>query len=186
MNSSSTTVEVLEVELLQIDVFDTLEVSDTLLDRIAARTLRIGDFDTGAIIVSSDISRSTKTDIQISSGRTIDRGGKTIDTAGGYLHVNQNGRITEGNHIDRDGLRFVTSGTFTNDLTDGPVQMGYVPAAGQSFVPLLHLPSGVKIQGDKFSTTDKVSAIDGSGFANCSPVLCMAIRTSGFSSQSLA
>ena len=141
--ATESTMQIGEVELLGRSPESLL--TDAALDRVTAGTLRIGDFDSGPIVVSADITRPAKTNIQLASGKTIDRGGKTIDTKGGYLRVNQNGRITDGTYIDRGDLRFFTTGTFTNDSTDDPVQVGFVPRLTDVTAP-----------------TDPISAIGGS------------------------
>jgi len=141
------TMQIGEVELLVGE----MGLTDTALNRVTAGTLRIGDFNSGLITILADISRPAKTNLQLTSGNSVDQNGKTIDTAGGYLHVNQNGRITDGKFVDRGGLRFYTSGAFTNDSTNDPVQVGYVPAK---------VPDDVTSPSDSLSSFYRKSVFD--------------------------
>ena len=64
-----------------------LELSDAELDRISAGTLQIGDSVSGAISVTSNISRSTATKIDLVSAGSIGLVTGSINTAGGDVSL---------------------------------------------------------------------------------------------------
>ena len=142
-----------------------LGLTDAELDRVTASTIAIGDLSSGTVTVSADITRPARTDVRLESSKGIVDSAK-INAAGGTVRVNANGSLTDGTFIDREGLRFFTDGTFTNDSTQATVHIGFTPAAGANFKPQLSLPSGVALTKDGtgkwvISTAGKVTAFAG-------------------------
>ncbi len=65
----------------------TLGLTDMELDRVIAGTLTIGDADSGPILLTESITRSTATDVHLVSGQAIVFDSGSIHTAGGDLHL---------------------------------------------------------------------------------------------------
>lgn len=129
-----------------------LILDDAQLDRISAGTLRIGGLESGAITVLSDVTRPAKTDMTLTSSQYI-IGTDKINLAGGVLTTFANGNITNGLFVDKQGLRFYSTGPFTNDATSGEVLIGYVPTGSEPFRPLLYLSDGATLTTTGSETT---------------------------------
>ncbi len=67
---------------------NTLEMSDAELDRVTANTLQIGDPNSGPIILSSPITRSAATIINVDSAAAINFTGGSLSSAGGNIRLN--------------------------------------------------------------------------------------------------
>jgi hypothetical protein len=83
-----------------------LSLTDAELDRITAGSLEIGDFSTGATIVSANITRPTATAVTLISASYIEFAGGSFDTGGGNLVLRP-----------ADSLYATTAG---NDIIVGP------------------------------------------------------------------
>ncbi|MBI2481728.1 MAG: hypothetical protein HYV60_24705, partial [Planctomycetia bacterium] len=138
-----------------------LALADAELDRITAAVLQIGDLNlNGPIDVTASISRPVATNVSLLTAGAV-TANPPIDTSGGTLRVNQNGRLTSGEAIHNSGLDFLsagnvtqTSGGFTTPL---PVSVGF-----GSFKQLLFL-SGLTVDNGRITTPGKVQAITKSG-----------------------
>ncbi|CAN5335732.1 hypothetical protein BH11PLA2_BH11PLA2_45380 [soil metagenome] len=165
-----------KITLGAADAAGVLGLTDAELDRITATNLKIGDFESGALTISAPITRTVATNVQLASSAAVTKN-STVDTKGGTFRVNQNSRVTEGTFLDVKfetyssfGLRFMSGFGYAADKsTRDTVQVGFIPAIGKPFTPLLNLPDGVALSTTSsnsnlqnfFATLGRVSAISG-------------------------
>jgi hypothetical protein len=111
-----------------------LGLTDTELDRIAAANLRIGNASSGDLTVSSPISRTTSTAMQLTSGGAILLGAGAqstngaIHTAGGTLSLDAGTNInpaTPGVDTNTSAFSFAAGDTLQIDITGATVDSQY-------------------------------------------------------------
>jgi hypothetical protein len=131
-----------------------LGLTDTDLDRIAAANLRIGSPTSGDLTVSSPISRTTSTAMQLTSGGAILLGAGAqstngaIHTAGGTLTLDAGTNInpaTQGVDANTSALSFTAGDTLQIDITGATVDSQYsqLSVAGPVTLTGVNLSLGV-------------------------------------------
>ncbi|MCO6459575.1 MAG: VCBS repeat-containing protein, partial [Pirellulaceae bacterium] len=135
-----------------------LSLTDNELDLVTAGTVQIGDTSSGTMTVSAAISRSTPTNLDLSSASSIIFNPGSLDTAGGVLNLQASNVQATSSGADVNAslttftvgtdLPFVINGTTVDtqyrqlnvigdiDLTgvDLVITGSYVPVAGDSFM----------------------------------------------------
>jgi hypothetical protein len=135
-----------------------LGLTDTELDRISAATLRIGNASSGDLTISSPISRTTSTAMQLTSGGAILLGAGAqssngaIHTAGGTLSLDAGTNFnpaTPGVDADTSALSFAAGDTLRIDITGATVdtQYGQLSVAGPVTLTGVNLSLGVNFPG---------------------------------------
>lgn len=137
-----------------------LGLSDAELDRITTGTLIIGDENSGAISVSTDITRAALTNVELHSGDDINVSGGGINTAGGTLLLNSGdspatinptfigtdanistltlagdlGIIINGTTPDTDYTQLTVAGSVNLNGVNLVISGSHVPTFGESFI----------------------------------------------------
>jgi hypothetical protein len=135
-----------------------LGLTDTELDRIAAANLRIGNASSGDLTVSSPISRTTSTAMQLTSGGAILLGAGAqstngaISTAGGTLSLDAGTNInpaTPGVDTETSAMSFTAGDTLQIDITGATVDSQYsqLSVAGPVTLTGVNLSLGVNFPG---------------------------------------
>ena len=70
-----------------------LGLSDAELDRVTTGTLHIGDANTGHITVSTDITRSASTVINLTTGGAVNFNASALNSAGGNVNISAAGGV---------------------------------------------------------------------------------------------
>jgi hypothetical protein len=135
-----------------------LGLTDTELDQISAATLRIGNASSGDLTVSSPISRTTSTTMQLTSGGAILLGAGAqstngaIHTAGGTLSFDAGTNInpaTQGVDANTSAMSFTAGDTLQIDITGATVDSQYsqLSVAGPVTLTGVNLSLGVNFPG---------------------------------------
>jgi len=72
---------------------NTLELSDTELDRVTCGTLNIGDANSGDLTVSANITRTANTAINLSVGGAVNLNASSLNSAGGNVRIDGPGGV---------------------------------------------------------------------------------------------
>lgn len=104
-----------DIDLGGSDTATVLGLTDTELDVIVAGTLNIGDANTGNINITSNISRSASTGINLVSGASIDANSGSVDSGGGNVNSDPASFMFAGN----SGVDFTTGAASTFKIASG-------------------------------------------------------------------
>ncbi len=92
-----------------------LGLTDAELDRVMTGTINIGDANSGAVTVSSNITRSVATAMTIASGANIDISGGSLDSNGGNVTLQPGTNVFPSN----SGVDVTTGAATTLGITSG-------------------------------------------------------------------